>query len=347
METIPVVVINYNGKRTVLDTIRSIYEMEDVQVRVYMVDDGSTDGSPDLVSKTFPEVIIQREPKNIGKLNVMRNKALQLVDSKWVLITDNDIIFDKKCLAELLRVMKSDESIATCTPRLMNMDRPEYVYTADTKVHFIGAAIGELRGKKLDPRQLKITSNSGGGIVLLDREKALEVGGYDEDYLMGWGDDGEFYQRLLRAGYKCLFVPSAYALHEEKPFGKLRHYRAVGQIYNRWLFILTHYSIVTLVLLLPAFVLYELMQFAFMTAKKMPHLYIKGNLLVLKNLPLILKKRKKIQKLRKVSDKNVLYSGHIYVAPSVLQNNAMLRVSVGMISIFFNLYWKIVKIFIP
>lgn len=347
MQKIPVVIINYNGKKTVLETIKSIHEMEEVEVSIHVIDDGSTDGSPELVEEHFPEIPIHRMPQNIARLNVLRNKALELVESERFLLTDNDILFDKKCLAELAEAMDRDRAIATCTPRLMYWDEPTRVYSADIRVHYIGAAIGETRGKIIETDDREPKPNSGGGILLIDREKALEVGGFDEDYKMAWGDDGEFYQRLLLAGYRCLHIPTAYAFHENKPFSKLRAYRATGQLYNRWVFILTHYSLATILLLIPAFAIYELLQFFFMLLKKMPLLYFKGNFMVLKDLPLVFRKRAQVQKLRAVSDKNVLYAGEMYIAPSLLAGNAVMRFLSNIVSGFFNLYWKLVQPLIP
>jgi GT2 family glycosyltransferase len=347
MQKIPVVVINFNGKKTILETIKSIYEMENVEVSIHIIDDGSTDGSPELVVEHFPEIPIHRMPQNIARLNVLRNKALQLVKSERILLTDNDILFDKRCLFELVETMDRDRAIATCTPRLMYWDEPNRVYSADILVHYIGAAIGETRGKIVATDEINPKPNSGGGILLIDRKKALEVGGFDEDYKMAWGDDGEFYQRLLLAGYECLHIPTAHAYHENKPFSKLREYRATGQVYNRWIFILTHYSLMTILLLIPAFAIYEILQFFFMLLKKMPLLYFKGNYMVLKDLRLIFQKRTLIQKLRVVSDKNVLYAGNMYIAPSLLAGNAALRFLSNIVSGFFNAYWKLVKPLIP
>jgi len=119
--------------------------------------------------------------------------------------------------------------------------------------------------------------------VLIRREAALKVGGFDEKLLMGWGDDGEFYQRLLRAGFKCLYVPTAFALHENKIVDTIRKFRVAGQTYNRWLFILSHYSIRLIILLIPVFFIYELVQSAFVLMKGVFFHYLKGNLLVIKN----------------------------------------------------------------
>ena len=191
------------------------------------------------------------------------------------------------------------------------------------------------------------TLNSGGGILLLDRALATKIGGFDGDYMLGWGDDGEFYQRLLRFGLKCLYVPTAVAYHEDKLRNRERNYRVEAQIFNRWQFIFTHYSAITLVLLTPAFLFYEIIQCAFLSYKRMLFLYFKGSFYSFKSLPEFLAKRKKIQAIRRVSDKEVLFSGPIYVSPSLIENSKILKLLLKTINSFFDIYWKSVKPFIP
>ena len=341
-EILSAAVINFNGANTLVKTIDSIYASEGVQVEVFIIDDCSTDNSLAMVKKKYPEIEIIQQSVNTKNLNKNRNLALRKIESERLFLTDNDILFDKKALYELNRVMDDDPQTATCTPRLMYWDEPGKVYTDGTTVHFIGGAITPNRNKIVKDFPVEIRQNSGTGIMLIDRQKALDSGLFDEDVLMmGWGDDGEFYQRLLRFGYNCWYVSTAFASHEDKPFNALRQYRALGQIYNRWALILSHYSSRTLILLVPPFILYEVLQFLFMTMKKMPQLYFSGNWKVIKNLSKIMEKRKFIQNKRTVADKHVLHSGEIYVSPVLLKNKILYSFNKGL-STFFDFYWKLV-----
>jgi len=344
---VEVFIFNYNGKNTVLSTIKSLYNSEGIEVSICVIDDHSTDDSPRMIKKCYPNVSIYEFPYNTRKLNLLRNKALELSKSEYLFLTDNDLNFDKNCLAELLKVIESDDRIATCTPRLMHWDHPGKVYTAGTKVHFIGGAISEQRDKIYKGDDDLLSTNSGGGISLIRREAAVKVGGFDDKMLMGWGDDGEFYQRLLRAGYLCLYIPSAFALHENKIVDTIRKYRVVGQTYNRWLFILSHYSVPLIILLIPVFIIYEIIQIIFVLVKGVIVQYVKGNLLVLKNLKTVLEKRKFVQKIKIVSDKNVLFPGNLYVAPALIEKYRFLKIALPLFSSALNAYWKLIIKVLP
>src|SRR5690606_27612870 len=73
---ISAVVVNYNGARTVLDTIESIYAQQGVRVRVVVVDDGSSDGRPEAIAERLRAVEMHREPRNTKDVNRLRNIGL-------------------------------------------------------------------------------------------------------------------------------------------------------------------------------------------------------------------------------------------------------------------------------
>ncbi|MFQ5561210.1 MAG: glycosyltransferase [Nitrospinota bacterium] len=344
MEKISVFIINYNGMRTIRETIRSLYAQKKVELTIQVIDDGSTDGSLEMVNEEFPEIVCHVQPENTAQLNKLRNIAIHLAQTEYLLVSDNDIVFDEKCVCELFRGMGSDPNVAICTPKLMFLDDRSRIYSGNTKMHFVAAAISPDRGHRSSAFVSAKTLQSGGGILLIRKEAVASLGGFDEDYKMAWGDDGELYQRLLLSGMKCFYIQAAFAYHENKPFSPARRYRASGQVYNRWLYIMTQYSFRTIFFLLPALFLYEVLQCCFMSTKGMFFLYVRTNCEVLGSLPLFLKKRGAIQKRREVSDRDIVFSGPIYVSPSVLKKSAIVKIAMDSLNVFYGLYWKAVRV---
>lgn len=341
-EEISVVVVNYNGIATVLDTIGSVLGMEGVRPHVVVVDDGSIDGSIEEIFRRFPEVEVHREPRNTREVNRLRNLGLARARTDKVFVTDNDVIFDKRCFLEMLRAMEADELVAMCIPRLMYSDEPSTVYMAGGKVHYVGATIQPSRDAVYDERR-EPEPAVGGGIALFDRRKLARVGAFDEAYELAWGDDVELHQRLLLAGYKSLYVPTAVGYHEHKPFGKSRHYRARGQVRNRWRFIVTHYSLRTLLLATPALLCYEAVQAAFFAAKGIPLLYVCGTLDALRSLPATLRRRRDVQALRVAADRDILFAGKIYLRPEHGAGGRAVRRAVSAASVALGMYWKVIR----
>jgi hypothetical protein len=339
--------VNYNGRATVLETIRSLYAQAEIKVKIHVFDDNSSDGSPELIKKKFPEIPVYHQARNTGRPNILRNEAIKIGGSGLIFISDNDILYDRYCLRELLRAMEGHDKVAACVPRLMYWHEPDRIYLAGSRVHFLGASVAPNRDEIIArPLSQEPSISTGGGILLLDCEKiAQSGGGFDSDYMHGWGEDGEFYQRLMLSGFKSLYVPEAFGLHENKLL-KLRKHRAEGQIYNRWMYIVSHYSFLTLVLLLPAFGIYEVMQFIFMLLKGLVGIYLKGTWKALLHLPLFIEKRRCVQKLRKIQDSQLLIAGDMYVAPSLLKENAFLQLLLKGINVLFDCYWRLVRVFI-
>lgn len=345
MTDVTAVIINYNGIDTVLDTIESVYGMDGVHPRVLVIDDGSTDGSPEAIEQTFPDVDVYREGQNTREVNRLRNKGLALAETDRVFLTDNDVVFDASCISRMLRVMDEDDRVGVCIPRLMYLTDRSRIYHQGGRVHYAGATVAPDRDKKRSAGSVDTNPAIavGGGIALFDRKKLHHIGGFDENYELAWGDDGELHQRFLLAGYKCLRVPSAVGFHEYKPLDSTRHYRARGQLHNRWRYILTHYSVRTLLLISPALVIYEITQASFYALKGLPLIYLKGSWDAMRHLPAILQKRKDIQALRSRPDKDLLHAGPLYLRSSGGVSDTLVSMAVTVMSWLFRTYWYLVR----
>ena len=339
---IAVVVVNYNGAATVLDTLASIFAQEGVHPRVIVVDDGSTDGSPDAVEQRFPQVRIHREPRNTKDVNRLRNIGIARAETDKVIVADNDVQFDPRCFTELIGAMEADGRVGMCIPRMMYAQDPQTIYMAGGRIHYAGATIAPNRHLPFDGR-FEPRPAIGGGIALFDKEKLARVGLFDEDYQLAWGDDIELHQRLLLAGFKSLYVPAAVCLHDYKPFDDTRSYRARGQVCNRWRYILSYYEARTLLLTAPALILYEVTQALFLTAKGLPHLYVEGTLDAIAGLRKTLRRRRDVQALRKVPDKDVLFAGALYVRPEHAAGRQTAAKAVEALSRVLEIYWRMIQ----
>ena len=138
---ISVVLINYNGSETILQTIESLMGSEGVNVDIQVIDDCSTDDSVQLVRAKYPEIPIFAQGVNSANLNARRNEGLQRATHDKVLITDNDINFDKECLKNLNDILERDSSNVACIPRLMYWGDSTRIYQGGGLVHYIGAMV--------------------------------------------------------------------------------------------------------------------------------------------------------------------------------------------------------------
>ena len=111
---------------------------------------------------------------------------------------------------------------------------------------------------------------------------------------------------------------------------------------NRWRYLLTHYELRTRLLISPALVLYELTQAAFLTLKGLPHLYLRGTLDALVGLPSTLRRRREVQRLRNVPDREVLFADKLYVRPEHSGGRRAAAKALRVLSRTLGGYWRMI-----
>jgi GT2 family glycosyltransferase len=86
---------------------------------ITVVDNGSTDGSQTMVRDIFPRVHLITNNTNVGVAEGQIIGIRYAVDdgAEYILITNNDVTFDKKCLTELVTAAKSDNKIGIVGPK--------------------------------------------------------------------------------------------------------------------------------------------------------------------------------------------------------------------------------------
>lgn len=87
---VSIIIVNYNTKNLTRNCINSIFEhTKDIQFEVLLSDNGSTDGSIEMLKNEFPEVklILNNENLGFGKAN---NRALKIAQGKYILYLNSD-----------------------------------------------------------------------------------------------------------------------------------------------------------------------------------------------------------------------------------------------------------------
>lgn len=175
--------------------------------------------------------------------------------------------------------------------------------------------------------------------MLVSKPAAEKIGLFDEDYFFG-RTDGEFSFRLTISGYKLYTVPNAICYHRVKERGLSKLFY---QVRNRWYFILTIYSLRTLIVLAPALLAYEISLVMYLLLKGNLITYLKGILAVFLSLPIpkLWKKRKFVQSLKIVSDRNLLQEKPMYMRDDLLKSKTQTFLKSQLDQVL-KIYWKLV-----
>ena len=205
--------------RTALDS--ALRQRGDVEVLVW--DDGSTDGTAEMVREEFPAVRVHREPESVG-LIVARNRAARLVDTPVIVSIDDDAEF-----------MTPD----TVEQTLRDLDSPGIGAVAIPHVDVNKDADGWQAPRAPDRGEtVWVTSAYVGTAHAVRRDLFLQLGGYREEFFHQ-GEELDFCLRLLDAGWWVRLGRAAHPIHHyESPKRDLRRVDVYGrrnEILHIWL----------------------------------------------------------------------------------------------------------------
>lgn len=341
---VTVAIINYNGLGVVEGTIRSVQQSSyKGEVEILLVDDRSTDGSPDFVRETFPDVKVFVQPENRG-LNAARNRALAEAAHDYVLLSDNDMTQAPDLIERLTDALLDDPAAGISTPLILDHERRDRIYSDDVRMHYLCYGIIPLRHKKLpdegfdwSTRRMVVGS---GGMLMVRKSVTAPLGGFDENYRFGY-DEGEYALRATATGVGVLYVPTAKIYHIEASAGRKKE-RLRYAIANRWRLMLTTYDAATLVLVSPAAVLFELAQMSFLVMKGALGEWLLATGWIWRDRRDIMAVRRKFIVSKSVADSALLEAGEIFVFPSRMGGAAVMAVKRA-VEIFFNTYWRLVR----
>ncbi|MGB6220445.1 glycosyltransferase [Haloferula sp.] len=198
-----VIVCTRNGGDRIRSCLNAISKLQNVDFEVLVVDDGSTDGTPALITEEFPEVKLVRI-EHAG-LSAARNAGAEAAKNEILAFTDDDCEPDPHWLAEISGCF-SDGWDAAGGPNLPppSSNRIEAV---------IAAAPGAASHVMLDDSEAEHIP--GCNLVVL-RSAYFAIGGFDPAYRTA-GDDVDFCWRLRDAGYRIGFSPTAFVWHHRRP----------------------------------------------------------------------------------------------------------------------------------
>lgn len=314
-EDIDVAVVSHNGRATlprVLECLRGAGAPVD---RITLYDIGSTDDTLSWLAAEWPHVTVRRLTGNVGP-NPARNWALRDASRPALLLLDSDAYLQPEAPAHLRAAWISSEGIGMVVPVVVHATRPEAIQYSGVDLHFMCEAVNPWMDRPLASRgrERRDIGTAPGVALLVDVAIARRIGLFDERYFMG-KDDGDFCYRLRLAGYRLVEDSRAVVEHESRPRST---WMFRYQIRNRWYFMLKNYGSRTLVALLPALCVHEVLQFFLLAAKG--HLGAWGCAVrdLAGWLPELPASRRAVQATRVAHDRDLLVSAPLLVRQDLL-----------------------------
>lgn len=215
-----VVIPNWNGKEYLRECLDSLYEQGGVPIIV--VDNGSNDGSVELLEQCYPEVSLIRLEKNEGFCKAS-NLGMQAAQTEYVFLLNNDTRVDKNCIPMLEAVLDGHKRTFSVQARLLSMKEPDRIDDAGDLYCALGWAFALGKGKEITAynKPAKVFAACGGA-VLYRKSMLDEIGMLDENHF-AYLEDIDLGYRALIYGYENRMEPGAIVYHAGSATSGSRH----------------------------------------------------------------------------------------------------------------------------
>ena len=301
---ISVVVVNWNGKAMLADCLASLRSQTFPKFEVIVVDNGSTDGSGEFVLQSSPEVKLVQLSDNRGFAGG-NNAGIRQAGGEWIALINNDAIAQPDWLESLHRAVEGNETVGLAASRVVlpsgQLDSAGDGMTVAGVPYKRGHGSIPV-GNFLKPAEVFGASGCG---VLLRRSMLERIGLLDEDFFCIY-EDGDLNFRARLAGFHCIYVPEAVIIHRlHGTLGRLsKTYVYYGQRNMEYLYfknmpgrLFWKY--------LPIHLLSNVLGLGYFILRGLPFQFLRAKLAFLLDLPQVMRKRRDIQKLRKVDDQTI------------------------------------------
>ena len=301
MSQLAVIIIGFNERHNLPDCFRSLANSSYKNFELIFVDNNSTDCSVDFLEKEYPKTKIIRNKGNYGysKANNIGIRYATKTNAQYFLILNPDTYIDKNCLKNLMGKASSNTIIQ---PMILidKKGKTNLINTTGNVLHYFGFSYcNDYKKSANSISKIKQIASASGAALFIPKKLIKKLGGFDE-VIYPYHEDLDLCWRARIAGAEIKLIPSAKMWH------KYEYGRNKNKIYfaerNRILFMLKNYQLSTIGLLLPSFMLNELLVILFSIKNKWFLKKIKSYGSIVLALGYILNARRRIETIRTVDD---------------------------------------------
>lgn len=215
---VSVVIVNWNTRDLLARAIVSVRKWSGaLQVETIVVDNGSDDGSAQMVYRLYSNVQLLANATNEGYARAC-NQGLEVARGRHILFLHSDAELTQGCLETLVRALDAHRDVGACSPALAE-DRtavPGGLFPRLWMRMLPGSTSRRLERRMVGSfyrnREIYDVERLTGACLLVRREVVGQIGGMEERLSM-WYDDADWCLRMKKRGWRRVVVPEAYCRH--------------------------------------------------------------------------------------------------------------------------------------
>lgn len=224
MPDLSVIVVTHNGRDAALETLAAAKaQTGTVDVEWYVVDNASTDGTPEAIERAHPDARVLRRP-NVG-FAAGNNAALELARGRYLLLLNPDVVMRDGTLADLVAALDARPGVGAAS--VIQLDSSERTYPSTWRFPGVRRQLGEALFARRWPilRHLQEAEVDGdaragersvdwvtGSFLAVRREAAEAAGPMDERFFL-YAEETDWCYRIRAAGWDIRQLPDLTVVH--------------------------------------------------------------------------------------------------------------------------------------
>ena len=215
-----IIIVNWNGLDLLPTCLDSLLAQTFKEFEIVIVDNGSTDGSAELIRDRYPSVKLIRLSKNMG-FAAGNNIGYENSAGEYIVTLNNDTRADPKWLEELVAVADAHPHAGMVGCRICSFDDPDIIDSLGMGISLDGMARGRYRLRRFSSLHMQRVEDillPSACAALYRRVMINEIGFFDDDFF-AYCEDIDLGLRGRWAGWEAILATDAVIYHKYSETG--------------------------------------------------------------------------------------------------------------------------------
>jgi GT2 family glycosyltransferase len=225
---VSIIIVSWNTKSILQNCINSVIaQSRDFSYEIIVVDNGSVDGSVEMIKGNFPEVKLIENRKNVG-FAAANNQGVRIAKGEFILFLNSDTVILDNAIGRTLQFLKDKADAAAVGCKLLNADgslqpscynfysffRRFFIRRFIPRIFLSEFAKRSIEGKitRWDYNSVREIDYVRGAFLMVRGDVIRSLGLFDEQFFM-YSEEADLCLRMKQEGLKVLFYPEAEIIH--------------------------------------------------------------------------------------------------------------------------------------